>query len=135
MDVNTNNGAVKPKTNAKKRNDIILIAAVLAVVIIAAALMLLLRQEGDMVSVSIEGKTVGEYSLNYDRTVELKSDNGYNILVIKDGKAYVSEASCPDGICSSHRPIRYGGESIICLPNKVVVEVISQSEDTPDVIN
>ena len=57
-----------------------------------------------------------------------------NILVIENGKAYVNQASCPDGICSSHRPIGNDGESIICLPNKVVVEIRTSDKNRPDVI-
>ncbi|MBE6631791.1 MAG: NusG domain II-containing protein [Ruminococcaceae bacterium] len=118
----------------QKRNDIIFVAIILLAVLAAALVMLLLRTSGDKVIVSIDGKLFGEYSLNENRSVEIKTDEGYNLLIIEDGKAYVKEASCPDGICSSHRPISYGGESIICLPNKVVVEIRTDSKDIPDVI-
>ena len=56
---------------------------------------------------------------------------GYNLLVIKGGEAYISEASCPDGICSSHRPIKHEGRTIVCLPNKVVITVVGQSSEPP----
>ena len=61
-------------------------------------------------------------------------ENGTNLLVIQDGYAWVAEASCPDGICSSHRPICHDGESIICLPNKVVIEIHRSSQNQPDII-
>ncbi|MBQ9163049.1 MAG: NusG domain II-containing protein [Clostridia bacterium] len=118
----------------KVKNDIILISALLLLVLIAALALFLFRVTGDTVTVGVDGKLFGEYSLSEDRVVEIKNGNGYNILVIEDGKAYVREASCPDGICSSHRPIGHSGESIICLPNKVVVEVHTQSQSTPDII-
>ena len=76
-----------------------------------------------MVKVTVDGELYGIYSLQKDQKVEIKTENGYNILVIEDGKAYVKDASCPDGICSSHRPIKHTGASIICLPNKVVVSI------------
>ena len=61
-------------------------------------------------------------------------DGGHNRLVIKDGKAWVEEASCPDGICAAHKPIHREGESIVCLPNKVVVTVVTaEGGDNPDV--
>ena len=53
-----------------------------------------------------------------------------NTLVIKDGEASMTEADCPDGICVAHRPIKNTGESIVCLPHKIVVEI--QSEENID---
>ncbi|MBQ7357753.1 MAG: NusG domain II-containing protein [Clostridia bacterium] len=116
------------------RNDIILIAALLTLILLSALAVLLFRTEGDTVIVSVDGNNYGEYPLNTDAEIEIKNGDGYNVLVIKDGEAYVRDASCPDGICSSHRPIRYNGQSIVCLPNKVVIEIRSQDQKQPDII-
>ena len=115
----------------KRKNDIILIVSFLTVILLSVLLLFLFRTEGDSVIVSVNGKVYGEYSLNTDTEVEIKSGDGYNVLVIKDGEAFVKSASCRDGICSSHRHIRYNGESIICLPNDVVIEIRSQDRDQP----
>jgi hypothetical protein len=123
------------KKSGKLRNDIIFVSALLAVIILAALGMLLFRSSGDTVAVTVDGKLFGEYTLNENRTVEIKTDRGFNLLVIKDGKAFVESASCPDGICSSHKPVSYDGESIICLPNKVVITVNSQDGSAPDIIS
>ena len=56
--------------------------------------------------------------------------DGLNRLVIKDGKAWVETASCPDGICAAHKPIHREGESIVCLPNKVVITVSTATAAT-----
>ena len=117
-----------------KANDILLIGAILLAALAGAVIMLLTRSEGDSVTVTVDGKLFAEYSLSENRTVEIKNGEGFNILVIENGRAYVHEASCPDGICSSHRPISYSGQSIICLPNKVVIEVKAKRADGPDVI-
>lgn len=119
--------------NAK--NDIILIAALVILALVAGVALLLFKSEGDTVSVSVDGKVIAEYPLFEDLEVEIESDGGYNILVIAGGEARVERASCPDGICSAHRAISRDGESIICLPNKVVVEVHAAESDEPDVIN
>ncbi len=123
------------KTHARKtKNDVILIVGLLLLTAAAALALFLFRTPGDTVTVTVNGTLFGEYSLSENRKVEIKSGDGYNLLVIEDGQAYVWEASCPDGICAAHRPIQNDGESIICLPNKVVVEVHAQSEDQPDII-
>ena len=115
------------------KNDVILICALLVVALLAGSALLLFRGEGDTVSVKIDGEVVYEFSLAEDRTLEIETDGGYNLLIIEDGKARVERASCPDGICSSHRPISRDGESIICLPNKVVIEVQSREKNQPDI--
>ena len=126
---------VTQKNGRKIKNDIILVSVVIGVILLAILGILLFRTEGNTVKVTVDGKTFGEYSLNVDRTVEIKSEFGSNLLVIKDGKAYVEQASCPDGICSSHQPIHYDGQSIICLPNKVVVLINDQNTIQPDIIS
>ena len=120
--------------SSKMKNDVILICSLLVVALLAGSALLLFRGEGDTVSVKIDGEVVYEFSLTEDRTLEIETDGGYNLLIIEDGKARVERASCPDGICSSHRPISRDGESIICLPNKVVVEVHATKGDEPDII-
>jgi len=97
--------------------------------------LLLFRGEGDSVIVTVDGELWAEFPLREDRTVEIKTDRGVNLLVIRDGKAEIESASCPDGICSAHRAISRDGESIICLPNKVVVTVRATQDDAPDVIS
>ena len=118
----------------KIKNDLIFITALLLLVALAAAALFVFRSVGDTVIVTVDGQSYGQYSLNENRTVEIKNGNGYNLLVIEDGQAYVARASCPDGICSAHRPIRHNGESIICLPNKVVVEVRTTDQNQPDIV-
>ena len=109
----------------------------LLLALVAGAALLLFKSDGDAVIVSVDGEVIAEYPLSEDIEVEIKSDGGYNILIIEDGKARVESASCPDGICSAHRPIFRDGESIICLPNKVVIEAHASyaADGGADVIN
>lgn len=118
----------------KTKNDVRLIVTLLLLLAVATLALLLFRTEGDSVTVTVDGKLWGEFSLLEDRVVEIKNGDDYNRLIIRDGKAYVEYASCPDGICAAHRPVSYGGESIICLPNKVVIEVHTADNDRPDII-
>ena len=124
----------------KFRNDLIFIVAILALVAIGAAALFLLRGEGSAVRVEVDGTVIGTYPLSVDREVEIiTGENGEerNLLVIKDGKATVTTATCPDGICAAHKPISREGESIVCLPHKVVITVITViggGGNEPDII-
>ena len=124
------------KSKRLLRNDIIFIVALLAVIAIAGACLYLFRGEGNTVSVSVDGKVIATYPLNVNRVEDIHTDgDGLNRLVIKDGKAWVETASCPDGICAAHKPIHREGESIVCLPNKVVITVgTTDGDDGLDVV-
>ncbi len=115
-----------------KKKDIILLLVVLFIALGGLLIFRITQKSGDMVVVTVDGVVTQEYPLNKDLTVDIKGVNGgTNHLVIKDGYADVTEASCPDKICVKSRKINKTGESIICLPNKVVVKIVGR--DTPEV--
>ena len=120
-----------------KKNDVILIALLLVVALITAGGMRIWQMNNTKdtanVVVTIDGEAYGTYPLSEDRTERIElPDGSYNILVISDGYADVTEASCPDQICVKHNHIRYSKESIVCLPNKVVVTVEGGEENEID---
>lgn len=49
---------------------------------------------------------------------------GYNLISVTDGKVVVEAADCKDQICVRHKPVSSKGESIICLPHRLVVEIV-----------
>ena len=114
----------KNRRFALKTADLVLIGGLLAV---AAVLFLVLSQrstDGRTVKVEVDGGTVVALPLAVDTTYVIEGANGErNTLVISGGKATVTEATCPDGVCVRHRAIDKAGQSILCLPNKVVVRV------------
>lgn len=125
------------------RNDIILISVI---VIISVALLLIWKlvylkgQDTDSdacVEVTIDGRVYGTYPLSKDDTIEIKNGDGdvTNILVIKGGVADMTSADCPDHLCVKKKAISKEGESIICLPNKVVVTVKSDMKSDIDSIS
>lgn len=116
------------KTN-KTRNDIILIGAILLIVAVAFAVFKLTMQDGGYVTVSVNGDVVQTYSIaeEIETTITTGDNNEQtNVLVITNGEAFVKSANCPDGICFEHRPISKDGETIVCLPHKVVVAVTNE---------
>ena len=61
-------------------------------------------------------------------------NGGSNILVIEGGQAWLSEANCPDLLCVHQGKIRYTGQSIICLPNRLTVTVEGGEDDGVDFV-
>ena len=103
----------------------------IAGVLLLAALLLFLAVRGGRVKgaeavVSVNGEEVGRYPLSVAGTFPL--NGGSNILVIEDGEARVSEADCPDKVCVHSRAISKAGESIVCLPNHVILKITQGGE-------
>lgn len=88
--------------------------------------------EGSNIMITVDGKEYGIYSLFEEQTITIGEGDVKNIIEIKGGKAYMREASCPDQLCVDQNEISFDKESIICLPNKVVVTVISDVEGELD---
>ena len=120
----------KRPTILKNPNVLLLLALLLAGGILALVL-LLGAKSGATVEVRVAGKTVASYSLQKNRTIELEGEGGSNTLVIEGGKAWMTEADCPDGLCLGMGKISSAGQSIVCLPHKLVVEVKSEGSAEP----
>lgn len=116
-----------------RKADLILLAGVLAVGAVLAAV-LLLRSPGGTVQVRVAGAVTAGYPLDVDASYTITGANGgTNLLVVEDGAARIEEASCPDGVCVHTGRIRRNGQSIVCLPNQVVVEIVSDTENSSGV--
>lgn len=102
--------------------DICLVAAVL---IVAFLLLAIPEKNGSFAEVLQGGESVGKYSLETDRTVEIKDESGnlLNTVKIENGRVYVSRASCSGGDCVKHPSIYKEGQCIACLPNGVTVVI------------
>ena len=117
-----------------KRNDWILVA----VIVLLAGIGLVAyhsfgKQDANMFVVTVKGQVYGTYSLKKDREIYI---NDTNVLVVKDGTADMITADCPDQICVEHRCISKSGETIVCLPNQVIVEIVGgKGSDTDAVTN
>lgn len=112
-----------------RKNDILLIVGLLIIALIASVWFYFTRTDGRQVVVRVDGTVWSTYSLT--ETVDCVIDNGQggtNHLHVEGGMVWLEEASCPDKICVQQGKIRYAGESIICLPNKLVVEVVGEDE-------
>lgn len=118
----------------KRKNDIVLIAVIIAVAGLIWLGIRVTRAEGAYAVVTVDGELYGSYPLGEDAEVRIGDGEHYNILVIKDGEARISEASCPDKLCINQGAKQYDTESIICLPNRVVVEIKGGEKSEHDTV-
>jgi len=107
----------------RKKKEIVIISGMLLTALITI-LAMKFAKGGSTVCVTVSGVEYGTYNLNRNQTVEIVSENGTNTLVIEDGKARISCATCPDKICVGMHPLSVDSPGIIvCLPNEVIVEL------------
>ena len=99
----------------------ILISAFLLIGLVGLLLFAAWRDEGEFVRVTVDGTVFGEYPLDRDDVIDIETGEGTNTLTIVDGQADMTEADCPD----NHATISDVGESIVCLPHRIVVEIIA----------
>lgn len=127
-----------------KKNDVVLGGGILVIALVLFLVMHLTRNEaGNQIRITVDGAVYGTYSLEQDQVIEVKENDFYNRIRIQDGAAYMEEANCPDGYCEEQGKISGRTQTIVCLPHKLVVEVLdadglendSTSEDVPDIIS
>ena len=126
-----------------KKADLILLAVLLIAGLAASIVLARSGKGGGQVTIKSAGKKIGTYSLKENRTLLITKDGhifdwdgtdsqgetGYNILQIRDGKADMISADCHNHDCVDHKPISKGGENIICLPHKIVIQIEKEKGD------
>lgn len=120
----------------KLKKDIMVISGVLLTALLMWLIPIFLNKDAPaVVRVIQNGQEIASYPLSEDRIVTIPyEDENYNLLFISGGEASVSDADCPDGLCVRARSISRNGESIICLPHKLVIQIESKEESDLDAV-
>ena len=114
------------------RKDLILILAVLVGAGLIAGAFARARKPGAYVRVEQNGKMIALYRLDEDRREVFpepgESGGEGNVLVIEGGRGHMEFASCPDKLCVRQGEKAEVGDTIVCLPHRLAVTVISEKE-------
>ena len=103
--------------------------AALAVVVAASASALLLapKEKGAVARVTQDGEVLYQIELNEvtgPQTYHVNGENSYNTVLVQQGHVRMLEASCPDQVCVNQGWISDSSLPIVCLPNKLVIEIV-----------
>lgn len=96
---------------------------VILVAIAAAAIIAFTAKKADVAVVSVDGRKT-EYSLQKTETIDLDCLTVH----IDGGKVWVTNSTCLDHTCEKSGKISSPGQSIVCLPNKIVITVSGESD-------
>ena len=115
------------------KTDILFLSILISAGVLLAVLIYFPRTSaGTYVEIRVDGKRTAAYPLSADRRETLQTASGENTILIQNGAASMTAADCPDRVCVSMRRISRSGETIVCLPHKLVLEIKnSENEGTP----
>ena len=108
-----------------KKFDIIIIIAILAVGLgLYFSGVFTPDDEGKYAGVITDDTEYARLPLDEDTQIRVETEYGYNDIVIEDGYADCVDADCRDGVCVDHKPVNMKGETIVCLPHKVIIKIV-----------
>lgn len=95
--------------------------------------------QSSRVAVSIGGERIMEFALTSETSekYQIQLDKGVAVLKVQDGAVRLEEMEglCPREICSHTGWIKRQGESIVCVPNSLLVQIIKAEGDNVDALS
>lgn len=102
--------------------DIFIIVFVLAISI-SVFLLYASADKGESVEITVDGELHSMYPLYENKVIDVITEKGNIKVCIKDNEVYILDADCNDKICIKDRPVSRKGQTIVCLPLKVIVKI------------
>lgn len=118
-----------------KKADIVLFVILIAMGLGLSAWSFAAGTAGQKAVITVDGKLYGTYSLAENQTIEIRQNNHINKITIKNGSVQMSYSDCRNQVCVKDGSIRDTNQSLVCLPNKVMVEITGGKEDLDAVAN
>lgn len=93
------------------------------------------KKHGETVLIKVDGNIVKQLPLSSDIEFDIAGyQGGSNHIVIKEGTVCMTEADCPDELCVHTGAVKKTGETIVCLPHRVVVEIRGTADSLDSVV-
>lgn len=115
------------------KGELLFLAALLSL-----SILLMVFYKGDLtsdkVTISIGRILYREVPVDQDQIIEVANDDGTRLLTVRiqNGSVEVVESTCKDHICMDSGPIKHEGQTLVCLPNQVVITLVSTNLKGPD---
>lgn len=106
-----------------KKADILLALALIILGIAGSYALAAGEAPGEKVVISVDGKEYGTYSLMENREITIRHDHHVNRVAIKDGRVSMASSDCAGDDCVRRGFISQTSQTIVCLPNKVLIEI------------
>jgi|HigsolmetaAR204D_1030405.scaffolds.fasta_scaffold00032_9 hypothetical protein len=126
-----------------KRGDIWLIGSI----VVAVSVLFIVWFQQDSAAGAYIGKKYARITVDrelfrtvelteHEQLIEIRTGRGYNLIQIRDGGVRMIEADCPDDLCVLMGFKDRVGETIVCLPNRIIIEIVGEQEEeaVPDAV-
>lgn len=110
------------------KNDIKLIVVVFVVVILSIILLNIFKKNGSFAKVYYEDDLILTIDLSKDNNYKVDGYNGEVLIEVKDNKIRVEKENSPKHLCSKQGFIDSTMQTIVCLPNKIIIEIEGNKE-------
>lgn len=105
-----------------KTGDLVLVFA-LGVLTLVSWGLLHQRESGSRVLIYQDGKETSDLSLNSNRTIQAKGPLGISVIQVRNGKVRMLTSPCPQQICVHMGWISKPHSSVVCVPNRVMIQI------------
>lgn len=120
------------RTDVINRRDVILCIVLLLAGAMCFCLFRILASQGNTAEVYIDDRLVDTLDLGRDGEYEYDTEYGHNTVVVEGGAVRMEEADCPDRVCVAMGAKDRSGETITCLPHRLVIEIHSDRKRDVD---
>lgn len=115
--------------------DLILMAAIVIIGLGISIFLAAGSHQGNKVEITKDGKLWGTYSLDGEHKITIRDGKELNVVKISGGKVTMESANCKNQVCVHHSPVSRTGESIVCLPHKIVVSIKGEDNEYDTISN
>lgn len=115
--------------------DLILMAAIVIIGLGISIFLAAGSHQGNKVEITKDGKLWGTYSLDGEHKITIRYGKELNVVKISGGKVTMESANCKNQVCVHHSPVSRTGESIVCLPHKIVVSIKGEDNEYDTISN
>jgi len=114
--------------------DKLLIISVVIIGLMSFFLISQLKSAGEFVVVSVDGNEQFHGALSTNDTIIVHGPVGRSVIEIHEGKVRMLHSDCPTKVCVRTGSVHRQGEVIVCVPNKVLVQIMGKKKTNFDVI-
>ena len=101
---------------------IIIFVAIFTICVLCVFILNTLQPDKSVVVILVDGEVYDEIDLSEDQSFDIKTERGTNKIQVKNGQIRITEATCPDKLCMRHGQLHNKYDTIVCLPNKLIIE-------------
>jgi len=100
-----------------------IVIVILCALCLSSFLIISYQNTGEIVEIFHNDQRINQIPLHLDTELKLQGTMSELKVIIQDKKVWVQESGCPNKTCMKMGKISKSGQSIICLPNQILIAI------------